>query len=64
MEKNSYSGKKSDYFRRNFYNALFAVPLLMADKLIFVRTSGSTGKYMEIWWKKKRTIVQAGNGGE
>jgi len=30
-----------------------AVPLLMADKLIFARTSGSTGKYMEIWWRKE-----------
>ena len=30
-----------------------AVPLLMTNKLIFARTSGSTGKYMEIWWKKE-----------
>ena len=30
-----------------------AVPLLMANKLMFARTSGSTGKYMEIWWKKE-----------
>lgn len=30
-----------------------AVSLLMANKLIFARTSGSTGKYMEIWWKKE-----------
>ena len=30
-----------------------SVPLLIADKLIFARTSGSTGKYMEIYWKKE-----------
>lgn len=30
-----------------------SVPLLMANKLIFARTSGSTGKYMEIYWKKE-----------
>lgn len=28
-----------------------SVPLFLANKLIFARTSGSTGKYMEIYWK-------------
>ena len=36
-----------------FVMAPSAVPLLMANKLIFARTSGSTGKYMKIWWKKE-----------
>lgn len=30
-----------------------SVPLLMSNKLIFVRTSGSSGKYMDIYWKKE-----------
>ncbi len=31
--------------------AVSAIPLLMNEKLISARTSGSTGKYMEIYWK-------------
>lgn len=30
----------------------YAIPLYYANKLIRTRTSGSTGKYMEIYWKK------------
>lgn len=29
-----------------------AIPLLLRDKLISSRTSGSTGKYMEIYWRE------------
>ena len=32
--------------------AAYAIPLYYGNKLIRTRTSGSTGKYMEIYWKK------------
>lgn len=40
--------------------AVSAIPLLMNGKLISSRTSGSTGKYMEIYWKEddyKRSML-------
>lgn len=40
--------------------AISAIPLLMNGKLISARTSGSTGKYMEIYWKEddyKRSML-------
>lgn len=40
--------------------AISAIPLLLNGKLISSRTSGSTGKYMEIYWKEddyKRSML-------
>lgn len=32
--------------------SIWAIPLLDREKMIYVRTSGSTGKYLDIYWKR------------